>query len=419
MAIFAECPSCHTKQSKRNKLCSCGEDLDKAKRSKRVLYWIDYRLPDGKQKREPLNKFDDLDPYSIIDAQMAMAKRTVQKKEQTIFDALVDMDLTFNELAEWYLSLKTVKKLKTLKRSKIYLKKFNSVFGERIVTDVNNIDLENYQESRTEDGAAPSTIDTEFSIVKTMVNKAFKAGRFELNGRTVKIDGDVIRAFDSIDRKLVGGSNARERLISIAEYLSLCKAGAKHLEGMMVIALNTGLRPGEITGLKWSYIDRNAMMIRLPLEVIKEGKKTGKGKNVPINHNVKAVLDSQVRALHHDYVFSYQNKPLSGSQGAKKAFMLACKRAGIPYGRSKESGLTLHDYRRSAKTYMAQAGVDKAFRDTILGHSLEGMDRHYLKPTDEMLTEAMDKYTTWLDDQVEACQKNVDHSVDQTRFSKS
>jgi hypothetical protein len=39
------------------------------------------------------------------------------------------------------------------------------------------------------------------------------------------------------------------------------------------------------------------MMIRLPSEVIKEGEKTGKGKNVPINHNVKAALDSQMRAL--------------------------------------------------------------------------------------------------------------------------
>jgi len=91
MAILAECPSCHSKQSKRNKLCSCAEDLDKAKRSKRVRYWIDYRLPDGKQKREPLSKFDDLDPYSIIDAQKALAKRTVQVKERTIFDVLIDI----------------------------------------------------------------------------------------------------------------------------------------------------------------------------------------------------------------------------------------------------------------------------------------------------------------------------------------
>jgi integrase len=415
MAILAECPSCHSKQSKRNKLCSCAEDLDKAKRSKRVRYWIDYRLPDGKQKREPLSKFDDLDPYSIIDAQKALAKRTVQVKERTIFDVLIDIDLTFNELTEWYLSLKKVRKLKTLKRTKILLNKFNSVFGEHIVSDVNSIALENYQETRIEQ-VAPSTIDTELSIVKTMVNKAFRAGRFEINGCVVKIDGDLIRAFDSLSRKLVSGSNARDRLVSIEEYLKLCKAAPKHLEGMMVIALNTGLRPGEITGLQWSYIDRDAKMIRLPLEAIKEGKKTGKGKNVPINHNVKTVLDSQVRALHHDYVFSYQNKPLMGPQGAKKAYVLACKRAGILYGQ-KAPGLILPDFRRSAKTYMAQAGVDKSFRDTILGHNLRGMDKHYIKPSDEMLADAMDRYTRWLDAQVETFRGNVDHSVDQTHFS--
>ena len=64
--------------------------------------------------------------------------------------------------------------------------------------------------------------------------------RFEINGRTVKIDGDVIRAFDSIDRKLVGGSNARERLISIEEYLTLRNAASKHLEGYAGSSLEHG-----------------------------------------------------------------------------------------------------------------------------------------------------------------------------------
>jgi len=85
--------------------------------------------------------------------------------------------------------------------------------------------------------------------------------------------------------------------------------------------------------------------------------------------------------------------------------MLVCKRAAIPYGRSKESGLTLHDFRRSAKTYMAQAGIDKSFWDTILVHTLKGMDRYYIKPTGEMLTDAMGKYTRWLDAQIEPKQK--------------
>ena len=49
------------------------------------------------------------------------------------------------------------------------------------------------------------------------------------------------------------------------------------------------------------------------------------------------------------------------------------------------------------KTSMLRAGVDKALRDTLLGHSLTGMDVYYLKPTDEDLQAAMDKYTAWLD----------------------
>ena len=45
----------------------------------------------------------------------------------------------------------------------------------------------------------------------------------------------------------------------------------------------------------------------------------------------------------------------------------------------------------------------------MLGHSLEGMDRHYLRLNDEDLKEAMDRYTTWIDDQI----PNVDQNVDQ------
>jgi len=341
-----------------------------------------------------------LDSFSLADAQKAIAKRTVQKKENKIFDALADMKIKFRELSEWYLELKSVKKLKTHKRTKTSLANFNAIFGDKLLSEVNSIDLENYQEGRLEKGAAPATIDIEISIAKTMVNKAFKAGRFKINGQEIKIDGDLIRAFEGIKPKLAKGGNARERIVTVDEYLRLLEASAPHLRTMMVVAMNAGLRPGEIEGLKWSYIDKEALFIRLPAKATKEGKKTGRGKNVPINHRVKAVLDSKIRALHHDYVFMYKSEPLNGSHGVNKAFRGACKRAKIPYGRHVENGLTFHDFRRSVKTYMVQAGVDMAFRDLILGHSLKGMDIHYIKPTDEMLMSAIQKYTLWLDDQI-------------------
>ncbi|MDM8536580.1 hypothetical protein QUF70_07500 [Desulfobacterales bacterium HSG17] len=43
---------------------------------------------------------------------------------------------------------------------------------------------------------------------------------------------------------------------------------------------------------------------------------------------------------------------------------------------------------------MVTAGVDKIYRDAILGHSSQGMDVHYVVPNDETLTSAMEKYTS-------------------------
>ena len=47
MSILSECPTCRRKQSIKNKKCVCGNDMDKSKRSKKIRYWINFRLPDG------------------------------------------------------------------------------------------------------------------------------------------------------------------------------------------------------------------------------------------------------------------------------------------------------------------------------------------------------------------------------------
>lgn len=82
MAILAECPTCRRKQATKNKVCKCGESLDKAKKSRKVRYWITYRLPGGKQRKEAVASFADLNPYSIEDARTAEAKRRVHKKKE-------------------------------------------------------------------------------------------------------------------------------------------------------------------------------------------------------------------------------------------------------------------------------------------------------------------------------------------------
>ena len=60
---------------------------------------------------------------------------------------------------------------------------------------------------------------------------------------------------------------------------------------------------------------------------------------------------------------------------------------------------------------MLNAGVDKVLRDSIVGHSLTGMDVHYLVPDDSALEEAMDKFTEWFDSQqkIESGDQTVNH----------
>ena len=86
------------------------------------------------------------------------------------------------------------------------------------------------------------------------------------------------------------------------------------------------------------------------------------------------------------------------------------------YGRETPKGIIMHDFGRTAKTNIQAAGVSGVCRDLILGHSLQGMDTHYIVPSEETLTQAMDKYTRWLDDQIAKSVASVDQNVDQRAY---
>ncbi len=137
----------------------------------------------------------------------------------------------------------------------------------------------------------------EISLVKTMVNKAFDNDM---------VNGRVLKAFRQVKRKLRSGGNTRKRLLRFEEYAKLVEQASKHLKAMVVVAYNTGMRAGELRGLKWSYVDRKSGFIRLPSSTTKEKK----AKTIPINYHVEEVLKGLPRALHHDYVFTYRGKPI-------------------------------------------------------------------------------------------------------------
>jgi integrase len=380
MAVLAECPICHKKQSTKNRLCACGENLVNAKKSKRVRYWITYRLPSGNQRKEFIG-------FSADEARAAEGKRKAQKVENpSVLEKVPDEKMTFQELADWYLGLLTVKRLKSFERIEDCLNNFLSVYGGLIVARIKPLDLEGYQAQRESEGAALATIDMELSIVKTMINKALDNDL---------VGGNTVKTFRRVKKRLRRGSNARDRILAPGEYQKLVEAAPDHLKGILVVAYNTGMRRGEILGLKWSHVDFQKGFIRLPADMTKENKQ----KSIPINRYVLSILKEKhrLRAIHHEAVFTYRGKPIA--MGLRKSLQAACKAAGIPYGMNEAGGLRFHDIRATVKTNMLRAGVDKVFRDLILGHSIQGIDSYYLKPSEEDLIQAMARYTDWLDGQ--------------------
>ena len=391
MAILAECPLCRRKQSVRNKSCMCGNDLDRAKRNKKVKFWISYRLPGGKQRREFVG-------YSVEEARDAEGKRRSQKRENRIFDMLPESKMTFDELAKWYLKQTSVKSLSSFDRVKGALKNFNDVFGDFQLNEIRQTDLEEYQLRRKKQGRAAATIDMEIKYAQTAVTKAYDNDQ---------IDGHCLKAFRKTKRLLQKRANVRKTTVSIKQFLKLKELASPHYKAVLTIAFNTGMRLGEIRQLRWPYIDWTKMMIRLPKEVTKEGR----AKDIPINSHVEFALKSLPRSILSDHVITYRGKPLKYKNSLKKQFQEVCKRAKIAYGRKATGGMVFHDIRRTFKTNMLLAGVDKVHRDAILGHSLRGMDAHYIVVSDDSLTRAMDHYTKWFDREVVSA--SVDQNVDQ------
>jgi len=396
MGILAECPICKQKQSLRNKKCKCGQNLDRAKKSKNVKYWITYRLPGGKQRRESVDAMENLNGCSLTDAKDALSKRKVQKRENRIMDMLPASKLTFNELANWYLKLDRVKALKSYDTVCVYIKKFNHVFGNTVVADIKPADLENLQAKRLREGLKEKTIDNEFHYVKTMVAKAWDNG---------KLSGDSLRAFRRVKKLLKGHANTRDRIMDIMEFNRLLDKCPRHLKDILTVAYWSGMRKGEITSLTWEKIELKNRMIRLQPEDTKEGK----AKSVPMSKAVYEILKGIPRGLHDPHVFLYYGRPITRnfSQGLKSA----CKKAGVVWGRDVKGRFIFHDLRHTFITDTRRAGVDRTVRMAITGHAITDMDQRYdvVEDSDKLAAiRRLENYRLTLTENT-----NVDQTVDQ------
>jgi integrase len=146
---------------------------------------------------------------------------------------------------------------------------------------------------------------------------------------------------------------------------------AKGLKDLIVAALETGCRKGELLSLQWHQVRSDLF---LPA-----GKtKAKKPRRVPISTVLQAVLerrrnDPAGEALPSDaFVFGDEVGRRRGS--IKTAWRLTCKRANIV-------GLNFHDLRREAGSRWMDAGVPLSTIQKWLGHHNISQTSTYLQAT--------------------------------------
>jgi len=145
------------------------------------------------------------------------------------------------------------------------------------------------------------------------------------------------------------------------------------LPDMVLVALNTGIREGEVLKLHWSKID----LVNRTFQSFNE--KTDSWRTVPMNETVYEVLSrrNKVRSI-SGYVFVSSTGNPYESRNMYREFKKACKAAGIPSFR-------FHDARHTAATRLARAGKDIYSIAAFLDHSQLSTSKRYAKHSAESL----------------------------------
>ncbi len=141
---------------------------------------------------------------------------------------------------------------------------------------------------------------------------------------------------------------------------------------MIVVALNTGLRLGELLGLPWSEVDLKAgrLQVRQALSYGVIGTpKNDRPREVALNDTATTTL-RQHRHLRGDYVFCREDGSLLDPHACRYPLRRAWRKAGIP-------SLGWHDLRHTFASHLVMRGVPLKAVQELLGHATIEMTMRY------------------------------------------
>ncbi|MCI0665404.1 MAG: site-specific integrase, partial [Acidobacteria bacterium] len=175
--------------------------------------------------------------------------------------------------------------------------------------------------------------------------------------------------------------------------LEACQGPRGHLKPIIICAIDTGMRRGEIFKLKWSDLDWAGESLNIPesraVNVQEFNTKTLRARPVPITKRLKVELQTlwgKSDKSTDDLVFGITNN-------ISKSFATACRTAEI-------EDLRFHDLRRTFGTRLAKSGVPIHEISRLLGHTNLETTFRYLGLTEDSVENAAAALDKWNEESV-------------------
>lgn len=290
-------------------------------------------------------------------------------------------DKTFEEAVRRYLD---DLEGKTLQRQIECLSPCLPYVGDVPLVDIDEETLREYKKERHR-GLGPfkkpvmaGTINKELGAITAVLNRACKEWRW-------------IPSVPKIRR--VKGAKRQPYPLTWDEQTRLFNELPKGWgRGVALFAVNTGLRKGELFGLRWDD-EVEIPEIDSSVFILYDGEtKNGHARAVILNSLARQVIERQrflTKGLRVPWVFpSAKGKKV---KAISTPWNEAWVRAGLPDHPLVKKGI--HNLRHTFGQRLRAAGVWEEDRDALLGHSNKSLTQHYATPDIQRLTELAERVT--------------------------
>jgi integrase len=182
------------------------------------------------------------------------------------------------------------------------------------------------------------------------------------------------------------GRNVRLTGEAEALFISCCQQTKPNdLADLVQFAIETGMRRGELLGIRWSDIDLEHRRIYL------HTTKNGESRQVPLTIKaIQIIKNIRQREPQSETLFTCSTPALR--KGFHKARQMA-KDLWIGIGKNPFSDWKFHDTRHEALSRLSDAGLNAIELAHISGHKTMACLRRYTHPSHEAIFIKLDKHT--------------------------